>query len=80
MAKRNEFKPDKPRSGVLSKLFLTQLQRRSLLKWGIYALLLLVLSVVQDVLLCRVRLFGATTELVPCTIFLICLYGCFFCT
>lgn len=73
MAKRNEFRPDKPRSGVLSKLFLTQLQRRSLLKWGIYALLLLVLSVVQDVLLCRVRLFGATTDLVPVGIFLICL-------
>lgn len=73
MAKRYEFKPDKPRSGLLSKLFLTQLQRRSLLKWGLYALLLLVLSVVQDVLLCRVRLFGATTDLVPVGIFLICL-------
>ena len=73
MAKRNEFRPDKPRSGILSKLFLTQLQRRSLLKWGIYALLLLILSVVQDVLLCRVQLFGATTDLVPVGIFLICL-------
>jgi hypothetical protein len=73
MAKRYEFKPDKPRSGFLSKLFLTRLQRRSLLKWGLYALLLLVLSVVQDVLLCRIRLFGATTELVVVGIFLIAL-------
>lgn len=73
MAKRYEFKPDKPRSGLLSKLFLTPLQRRSLLKWGLYTLLLLVLSVVQDVLLCRVRFLGATTELVPVGIFLICL-------
>ena len=73
MAKRQEFKPDKPRSGILSKLFLTQLQRRALLKWGLYGLLLLALSIVQDVLLCRVRLFGATTELVPVGIFLICL-------
>lgn len=73
MAKRNEFKPDKPRSSTLSKLFLTRLQRRSLLKWGLYALLLLLLSVLQDVLLSRVRVFGATTELVPVGIFLICL-------
>ena len=73
MAKKYEFKPDKPISGIWSKLFLTQRQRRSLLKWGLYALLLLVLSVLQDVLLCRFRLFGATTELVPCGIFMICL-------
>ena len=73
MAKRNEFKPDKPRSGLLDKLVLTQKQRRSVLRWGLYALLLLALSVLQDVLLCRVRLFGATTELVPCGIFLVCL-------
>lgn len=73
MARRYEFKPDKPRSGLLSKLFLTPLQRRSLLKWGLYTLLLLVLSVVQDVLLCRVRFLGATTELVVVGIFLICL-------
>ena len=73
MAKRNEFKPDKPRSGLLSKLFLTRLQRRSLLKWALYALVLVVLSVIQDVLLSRVRLFGTTTELVIVGIFLICL-------
>ena len=73
MARKYEFKPDKPRSSLLSKLFLTQKQRRSLLKWGLYALVLVVLSVLQDVLLSRVRLFGGTTELVPCGIFLICI-------
>ena len=73
MARKYEFKPDKPRSGILSKLFLTQKQRRSVLKWVLYALVLLLLSVLQDVLFCRFRLFGATTELVPCGIFLICL-------
>lgn len=72
MAKKYEFKPDKPRSGFLSKLFLTRKQRRAVLKWTLYALVLVVLSVLQDVLLCRVRLFGASTELVPCGIFLIC--------
>lgn len=73
MAKKNEFKPDKPRSSFLSKLYLTQSQRKSLLKWSLYGLVLLVLSVLQDVLLCRMDIFGATTELVPCGIFLICL-------
>lgn len=73
MAKKYEFKPDKPRSGFWAKLFLTPTQRRSLLKWTLYAVVLVVLSVVQDVLLSRVRLFGATSELVPCGIFLICI-------
>lgn len=73
MAKQRDFKPDKPRSGFLSKLFLTQTQRRNLLKWTLYTLVLLVLSLLQDVLLCRFRLYGGTTELVPCAIFLICL-------
>lgn len=73
MAKKYEFKPDKPRSGLLDKLVLTQKQRRSLLKWTLYALVLLALSILQDVLLSRVRLWGGTTELVPCGIFLICI-------
>lgn len=83
MAKNYEFKPDKPYSGFWEKLLLTRLQRKALLKWSLYALALLVLSVVQDVLLSRLRIFGATTELVPCAIFLICLLeglerGCVF--
>ena len=83
MAKKYEFKPDKPRAGFFSKLYLTQKQRRFLLKWLFYGLFLLALSVLQDVLLCRVRLWGATTELVPCGIILICLaegveQGCVF--
>lgn len=73
MSKKYEFQPDKPRSTWLSKLYLTRLQRLALLKWVLYALMLVVLSVVQDVILCRFRFYGATTELVPCGIFLICL-------
>ena len=72
MARKYEFKPDKPRSGWISKLYLTRKQRLSMLKWGLYGLALLVLSVLQDVLLCRFRVYGTTTELVPCGIFLIC--------
>ena len=72
MGKKYEFRPDKPRSSWLSKLHLTQLQRKIILKWGLYGLSLLILSQLQDVILCRFRLFGATTELVPCAIILIC--------
>lgn len=73
MARKREFRPDKPRSGLLSKLYLTKKQRRSLGKWSLYGLVLLVLSVLQDVIFCRLRVYGATTELVPCAIFLICI-------
>lgn len=72
MAKRYEFKQDRQGTGFFSKLYLTPKQRRSILRWGLYALLLLVLSVVQDVMLCRIRVYGATTDLVPCGIILIC--------
>ncbi len=68
-----EFKADKSRSGFWSKLYLTQKQRKSLLKWVLYSLLLLVLSLLQDVVLCRFRLLGATSELVPVGIFVICI-------
>lgn len=73
MAKKYEFKPDKPYAGFFAKLVLTQKQWRQVLKWALYALVLVVLSVLQDVLLSRVRVFGATTELVPCGVFIICL-------
>lgn len=73
MGKKYEFRPDKPRSSFLSKLYLTQKQRRSLLKWCLYGAVLLVLSILQDVILCHMRIFGASTDLVPCGIFLICI-------
>lgn len=73
MAKKQEFRPDKPSISLLSRLLLTKKQQKSLLKWVFYGVFLFVLSVLQDALLSRVRLFGATTELVPCAIFLICL-------
>ena len=73
MAKKHEFRPDKQRSTLLGYLFLTQKQQKTLLKWVFYAVLLVILSVVQDVLLSPVRVLGATTELIPCAIFLICI-------
>lgn len=73
MGKQRDFQPDRTGTGLLSKLYLTKRQRQSLLKWSLYTVLLVILSVLQDVLLCRMRLFGATTELVPCGILMICL-------
>ncbi len=83
MAKRYEFQADKPHSGLLDKLYITPKQRLSILKWTLLGLVLLFLSVLQDVVLCRFRLFGAATDLVPCAIILICIMegvenGCIF--
>ena len=72
MAKKYEFQPDKPYATWLSKLHLTRQQQKNLLKWTLYALLLVIVSVVQDVVLCRLRIDGGTTDLVPCAIFLVC--------
>ncbi len=72
--KKYEFRPDKPNTGFFSKLYLTRRQRLSLLRWFLYALTLLVLSVAQDVVLCKLDIFGATTELIPCAVLLISVY------
>lgn len=73
MAKKYEFQPDKPYSGWLNKLQLTKLQQKQVLKWSLYALVLMILSVIQDVVLARLRIYGGTTDLIPCAIFLICI-------
>lgn len=73
MAKRKyEFRPDKSGTNLLNKLYLTPKQRLSILRWVLYTVILVVLSVIQDVILCKAELFGAATDLVPCAIILIC--------
>ena len=71
--RKHEFKPDRTDSGTLSKLYITKKQRLRLLRWFLFALCLVVLSLVQDVAMCRIRLFGATTDLVSGGILLICM-------
>ena len=71
MAKKYEFRPDKGESSILNKLYMTKQQRLALLRWALLALVLLVTSLLQDVILCQLDIFGATTDLVPCAIFLI---------
>lgn len=69
--KKYDFKQDKLAQGVLNKLYMTPRQRFAVLRWSLFGLLLLVVSLLQDVILCRLDVFGATTDLVPCTIFLV---------
>ena len=70
---QNEFRPDQVGKSLLSRLYPTKLQRQAIKKWLFYALVLLVVSVVQDVIMSRLRLFGATTDLMPCAIFCLCI-------
>ena len=83
MKKKYEFKPDKISLSLFHKLYLTKSQRLSILKWSLQALVLLVMSLLQDVILCQMSFLGATTDLVPCAIFLSCMLlgaqsGCVF--
>ena len=84
MAKRKyEFRPDKYRTDILGKLYLTPTQRMNVLRWVLHSALLVVLSLIQDVVLCKASFFGTTTDLVPCAIILICVQlggdrGCIF--
>ena len=70
---QNEFRPDQVGKSLLSRLYPTKLQRQAIKKWLFYALVLLVVSVLQDVVMRRLRLFGATTDLMPCAIFCLCI-------
>lgn len=69
--KQPDFKPDKQGTTWFKTLKVTRAQWDSLFKWGGFALLLIVLLVIQDVFLSQIRVFGATTDLVAAAILLI---------
>ena len=69
-----EFKPDPTGTNFFKKLYLTQVQRLKLLKWGLYALLCLFLLVIQDSMLSSFRICGATTDLAAAVIILIAIH------
>ena len=69
--KQTEFRPDKQRMDWAGLVHITRQQRDRFLKWGSYTLLQLLLLVIQDVLMSKVSIFGATTDLMPCIILLI---------
>lgn len=66
-----EFKPDVQETSLMRQLFLTQVQRDTLTKWGLYIGLMVLLLMIQDVIMSQVTIFGATTDLAVCIILLI---------
>ena len=66
-----EFLPDRPQLTWTKSLYLTRGQRMQLLRWTLYALLCVMLLVVQDVIMSRLSIYGATTDLAVSVILLI---------
>jgi len=66
-----DFKPDVMGSGWTNKFHITHVQRDTLLKWGSYVALCILLCMVQDVIMSQIHIFGATTDLVVSIILLI---------
>ena len=68
---RNEFRPDPATATWFKTRRMTRQQRLRLLKWLLYALIVVMSLVIQDVIMSQVRLFGATTDLAVGAILLI---------
>ncbi|MBQ2383746.1 MAG: hypothetical protein II290_06870 [Oscillospiraceae bacterium] len=68
--KKYDFRPD-ANHNRFKGLHMTRLQRLNILKWLLYAVLCIFLLVVQDVIMSRVRIFGAPTDLPAAVILLI---------
>ena len=66
-----DFRPDAEEFNVAKFLYLTQVQRDRLMKWGLYIALILGFTVVQDIIMSQIHIFGGTTDLVACIILLI---------
>ena len=69
-----EFKPDPKGTNFLKRLYMTRLQRMTLLKWFTYAMTGVALLVIQDVNMSGMRISGATTDLPVAFILLVGLY------
>ena len=69
--RQNEFRPDPATSTWLKTRKLTRQQRLRLFKWLMYALIVVMSLVIQDVIMSQLRLFGATTDLAVGAILLI---------
>ena len=70
--KKAEFKPDSTRPDLAQRLYMTPQQQRKYLKWILFTVLSVLLLVLQDVLFSRCSLYGATVDLVPCVLLMIC--------
>ena len=69
-----EFKPDPKGTNYLKRLYMTRLQRLTILKWATFAMTGILLLVIQDVIMSQVRLSGATTDLPVAFILLVGIY------
>ena len=69
-----EFKPDPKGTNYLKRLYMTRLQRLTILKWATFAMTGVLLLVIQDVIMSQVRFSGATTDLPVAFILLVGLY------
>lgn len=68
---RNDFKPDRFGKSLLSRLYIPKRRWLTMLRWTLYSLVLVALSLLQDVLMCRFSFWGATTDLVSAGIILL---------
>ena len=70
-----EFKPDPKSTNFLKRLYMTRLQRLTILKWGTYFMTGVLLLVIQDVIMSEMRISGATTDLAAAFILLVGIYA-----
>ena len=69
-----EFKPDPKGTNYLKRLYMTRLQRLTILKWATFAMTGILMLVIQDVIMSQTRFSGATTELPVAFILLVGMY------
>jgi len=67
----NEFKPDSSGVSPLKALHFTQLQRLQLLRWLSYVTVCCLCLVIQDTIMSRISIFGATTDLAVAAMLLV---------
>ncbi len=71
-AEKSEFRPDAQENPLVKSLHITQQQRIRLLRWTLLSLVCVLCLVLQDCIMSRIKLFGATTDLAVAAILLVC--------
>lgn len=66
-----EFRPDAQGSSLRKLIHFTRQQQMEFLRWTLYTGMCILMLVLQDVLMSRLAVMGATTDLVPAIILLI---------
>lgn len=69
--RESDFKPDPSTSTWIKTARMTRQQQLKLTKWVLYILVCILCLVIQDVIMSKLPLFGAATDLPACVIFLI---------